>query len=139
MSRQRRLMALGFVVVAAAVGLSVWRPWQKPPPQPPINAPGVDPLNPASTVTLVVKTAGDPCTVTMTGRYSSTLDRSTFNKVAAGEARTRRVPGPYTLQTITVERGGKTHKQDLNVTIPGGQTREIWVNADDTVEVRPVP
>lgn len=139
MSRQRRLMALGFIVVAAAVGLSVWRPWQKPPPVT-IDAPGLDPLNPAKMVTLwVVKSAGGSGRVTLTGHYGSTFDRAVFN-MPVGETRyQRRVSGPYVIEAVTVERDGKTHRQELNVTVSGGEARQITINADDSVEVGPTP
>ena len=139
MSRRRRQMALGFVVVVAAVGLAYSRPWQKPPPIV-IDAPALDPLNPAKLVTLaIINSAGEPCTVSMTGHYGNTLDRATFTKLSPSETRSRGVPGPYTLDTVTVERGGKSHRQELNVTIPGGESRQLTVNADDTVEVGPAP
>jgi hypothetical protein len=139
MSRQRRLMAVGFIVVAAAVGLSVWRPWQKPPPVT-IDAPGFDPLNPAKMVTVwVVKSAGGSSHVTLTGHCGSNFERAVFN-MPAGETRYRwRVSGPYVIEAVTVERDGKTHRQELNVTVPGGEARQITINTDDTVEVGPQP
>jgi hypothetical protein len=137
MSRQRRLMAVGFIIVVAAVGLSVWRPWQKPPPIT-VDAPGLDLLNPAKLVTLsIVKSAGGPGRVTLTGHYGSTFDRAFFNLLAGETQYQRRVTGPYVIETVTVERDGKSHRQELNVTIPGGEGRRITINADDTVEVGP--
>ena len=137
MSRQRRLMAVGFIIVTSAVGLTVWRPWQNSPPIT-IDAPGLDLLNPAKLVTLSVgKSAGGSAQVTLTGHSGSGLDRVVF-KMPAGETRyQRRVSGPYVIENVTVERDGRTHRQELNVTVPGGESRQITVNADDTVEVGP--
>ncbi|HEY2158788.1 MAG TPA: hypothetical protein VGH33_24365 [Isosphaeraceae bacterium] len=36
-----------------------------------------------------------------------------------------------------VERAGKLRPQDLDLTIAAGETREVIVNADDSVEVVP--
>jgi hypothetical protein len=137
MSRQRRLMAFGFLVIAAAVGLVAWKPWRQPPPVP-VDVPNLSVLNPANLVTLsVVKSAGGPGRMTMTGHYGNTFDRAVFN-MPPGEGRyLRRVPGPYVLDTVTVERDGKTHRQELKLTIPAGESRQITANADDTVEVGP--
>ena len=136
MSRRRRLMALIFVVVAAAVGLSAWGPWKKPAPPVPIDAPGIDILNPAKLVTIiVVNSAGEPCTLTMTGHYDKAIDRAMFVKLAVGEPQSRHVAGPYVIDAVTVARGAAKHRQELNVTIPGGETRRLTVNADDTVGV----
>jgi hypothetical protein len=129
-------MALAFVVIAAAVGLNAWRPWQKPAPPVTVDAPGLDPLNPAKMVTLmVVKSAGGSGRVTLTGHYGGTFDRAIFNMPAGEMQYQRRVPGPYVIESVTVERDGKTHRQEMNVAVPGGEGRRITVNADDTAEV----
>ncbi len=134
---RRRLIIFALVVVAA-VFLAVRRPWERRQPPPTIDAPNLDVLHPEKLVTFqCVIDGGGSCTVRVAGHHGEALDRITFNM--AGEARSalQRVAGPWTIDSITVERGGKTHRQDLNLTIPGGQKREIWVNADDTVELRP--
>ena len=137
MSRRRALMALCFVVVAAAVGLSAWRPWQKPKPIQ-VDAPDLDILHPDRIVTLlVINSAGEPCTVTITGHEGGKLGRTFLPSLPAGEARSCRVPGPYVLEAVTVERGGNKHRRELNATIPGGESRRITIRADHTVEVGP--
>jgi hypothetical protein len=138
MSPRRRLILFA-LIVAAAVILAVQRPWEKvAPPRPPaIGAPNLDVLNPAKLVALrCLLAGGGPCSVTIVGHSGETLSRLTFNLSAAGTpSGSQSVAGPFTIDTVNVERGGKTHRQEFNVTILGGQTREVRVNPDDTVEL----
>ena len=132
-----RLVSSALTVVAAVI-LAVRRPWEQSKPLPTVDAPNLDVLHPEKLVTLqCVIGGGGPCSVRVTGHHGEALDRLTFNM--AGETRSafQRVAGPLAIDSITIERGGKTHRQELNLTIPGGQKREILVNADDTVELRP--
>jgi hypothetical protein len=143
----------GGIVVAAGVVLAVWRPWATPQPPPDARDPKgtvnfkppeiTDPgalLDPARMVTFVcVNQAGGPCKVRVTGHAGNTsADMSAQLAAAPSRAPNLLTSGPFTVEAITVERGGKSRRQALNVTVPGGQTREVRVNADDGVElVRP--
>ena len=61
--------------------------------------------------------------------------------LAAGEAHSTpiRFPAPYSIQVVTVTRGGNPLRHEVNLTVEGGRRYELLVNADDTVAVGPAP
>ena len=141
MFRRRRLIILACLVAIAAIVVAVRRPWEHPAvgPQAPfvINPADLEALNPANLATLrCIIPGGDDCTVTILGNARGSIDRTNFN-LHGGEPRQflKRALAPFIIETVTVERGGKTHKQELNLTIPPGQTREIRITPDGGVEV----
>jgi hypothetical protein len=150
------VVVLGLVIVGALTAVTFWRPWDTPDASPSKNVPMVDakdnaftpePIDPVALldglkldrtkiVTLVyVNTSGGPCKVTVAGGQGSNRRSISANLPAAESRQAMVVPGPYTIKTVTVERDGKARQQEMNVTIAGGQTHEVRVNADDTVEV----
>jgi|SRR5947209_9493005 len=140
----RRRIVLFALVVAVAIFIAVRRPWDQPvqrhPPgqTPPntVDGPDVDPLNPGKLVTLqcVLNGAG-PCTVKVESRGAGgSVNHFTFNMSGVTKSLTQRTLGPLTIDAVTVERDGTTHRQELKVIIPAGQSREIKVNADNSVE-----
>jgi hypothetical protein len=144
----RRLIVLAVVMMTVAVVLAVRRPWERQPPQQPapqqpyaITSDDLAKLNPANMVTLrCIIPGGDDRSVTILGGSGGNIDRTNFH-LKDKEARefTKKASGPFTIATVTVERGGQSHKQELNITIPAGQTREIRIKPDDTVEIVDVP
>jgi hypothetical protein len=127
----RRRIILFALVVAVAVFIAVRRPWDLP--QQPAVPPGVD-MKKMATLQCVIA-GGGPCTVKVEGRTGSGLARFTYNLSGVSKSLTQHAEAPLELDAITVERDGKTHKQELTVAISAGQSREIRINADDSIEV----
>jgi hypothetical protein len=144
---RQRWLTVGLVVIGAAVAVVVWGPWPAPqPPTPSVSpAPTVDStevikaamnVDSGRMVTIVcVKAAGGPCKVTVTGGHGNSHGDLTAN-LQEGEGRSMMmVSGPYTIESVTVERAGVTKRHELKITIPGGETREVRVREDDSVAV----
>jgi hypothetical protein len=129
----RRRIILLALVVAVAVAIAIRRPWDRP--VQPNAPPGID-VTKMATLQCVIA-GGGPCTVKIEGRTGGGLARFTFNLAGVSKSLTQHVEAPLELDAVTVERGGKTHRQELNVTIPAGQAREIKINEDNSVEVAP--
>jgi hypothetical protein len=127
----RRRIILFALVVALAIVIAVRRPWDRP--QQPTAPPGVD-MTKMATLQCVIA-GGGPCTVKVEGQSGSTLNRFTFNLNGVSKSLTQHAEAPLTLEAVTIERGGKTHTQEVKITISAGQSREIKVNADDSVEI----
>jgi hypothetical protein len=142
----RRLLVLAAVMVAVAGVLVVRRPWERPAagpannPQPAgITAADVAKLNPASMVTLrCVIAGGGDCGLTIMGSNGDNIDRTMFNLKVGIPQETLKI-APFTIKSITLERDGKKHTQNTNMTIPPGQKRELRVRADDSVEIVELP
>jgi hypothetical protein len=144
---------VGAVVLVGTVAiLSVWRPWVAigvvPRPTVPAATEGASftplPVNlnelvdPAKMVTLVcVNKSGRACRVTVAGGFGSLRGRTSAELPAGETPSSMMISGPYTIETITVERDGKSHRQDMNFTLSVGLKYDVRVSADDTVEVIP--
>src|ERR1700729_2771923 len=90
---RQRWLTVGLVVVGAAVAFVVWGPWaaSQPPtaPAPPPSPPIMDPadvikagknIDSGKAVTnVVVKSAGGPCKVTVTGGHDNSSNNLTAN------------------------------------------------------------
>jgi hypothetical protein len=142
---RQRWLTVGLVVIGAAVAFAVWGPWPAPrPPTAQMPPPIIDPaevlkaakIDGGKAVTIVVvKSAGGPCKVTVTGGHGDSHGDLTAN-LQEGEGRSMMmISGPYTIETVTVERAGNTKRHDLKITVPGGETREVRVREDDSVDV----
>ena len=136
---RQRWFIVGLIVIAAAISFVIWRPWISIPAgrtstdgsagQPAI-------INDAKMVNLVcAKSAGGPCKVTLVGGHGDAHGNMTANLQSGEDQSMMMISGPYTIESVTVERSGKTRQNDLKITIPGGETREIRVNEDDSVTV----
>jgi hypothetical protein len=137
---RHRWVVVGLAVIAAAVAYAVWRPWPAPTPSSsdPAAAPKPAIISDGKTVNLViVKSAGGPCMVTVTGSHGDSRPSWTARLQAGDDQSLLMIPGPYSIDAVTVERAGKTRRHELKITIPGGETREVRVNEDDTVVVAP--
>ncbi|HEX4592517.1 MAG TPA: hypothetical protein VH120_21490, partial [Gemmataceae bacterium] len=128
MNRRRLLVFLAVVVAGVIVFQLTQRQHQKPAQPPPtLDAPNLNVLNPANIVSIqCVLAGGGPCTVTISGHYGETLDRSIF-KLSPENPRppVKRVPGPFTIDSVIVDRGRQVNRQELKITIPAGQSREL--------------
>jgi hypothetical protein len=142
------------VLLTAAGGLALWRPWARPAPTPPAAAPepaggatftppvidhtqvvSAMPAGPKLVVFVCVNESGGPCRVTVKGGHGS---RNLSFELAAGPSRaTTAVAGPYTVEAVTVERAGGSRRRELNQVVPAGERREFRVRADDEVVAVP--
>jgi hypothetical protein len=127
----RRRLILFALVVAVAIVIAVRRPWDRP--VQPAVPPNID-MTRMATLRCVIA-GGGPCTLKVEGRSGAALTRFTFNLTDVSKSLTQHAEAPLELDAVTVERGGKTQRQDLKVTIPAGQSREIRINADDSAEI----
>ena len=142
----RRRLLLVVAIVLVGIVFAVRRPWEHMGNGPDggqspytITSTDFDLLNPANNVTLRFVVSGDDdCTVTVTGGHGGNIERSNF-RVKGTEERTRtlKARGPFIINSVTVNRDGQTHKKDLNVTVPPGQTREVRIKPDGSVEIVP--
>lgn len=148
MSNGRWAVIAGAVVAVGAAGaLAIWRPWETSPSssvkkgESAVSGDLGALLDPATTVTLVcVNRSGSPCKVTVAAAGAS-IRGNMSAELSAVESRSSRLvfSGPCTVESVTVEREGKSRRQEFNVTIPKGETYDVQVNPDDKVEVRPSP
>lgn len=151
MNRRGWAGVIAGVVALGAVGLVAWRPWAKtpsadqPPDAPAAGQPAavVDPaqlLDPARLVQFVcVNESGGPCKVTIIGGYGDSRASMSANFGESSGRSSSAVAGPYTIDSITVERPGGSWRQEMKQTVPAGERREVRVRPDGTAEVVPVP
>ena len=127
----------GVLIVGTSLVLVLWRPWQ--PRSGPAAVSDPDPPVDVVSVTLI-KRSGRPCDVTIMGA-SGNMSNSSAASLAAGETRSGpfRFPAPYTIETVIVTRAGSPRRQEVKLTLAGGQRYELLVNKDDTVVVTLAP
>ncbi len=140
-----RAWLVGLAVAAAvSLGFAFYRLSSAPPPPAappaPLAAPTIDLgtlTAPAAMAKLLATNRSDgPCKVTVDG--SGTFRGSFGCDLAAGESRlVLNVNAPFTVESLTVDRAGKLRRHDMKLTLPGGEPREVVINADDSVEVVP--
>jgi hypothetical protein len=145
------LLAAVAVSTGIAVTVALWR--QPAPVAPPVAAPpalnvtadapgkdsaifGVGGPGSAGMATVKATNKGGPCKLAIAGNGSF---RGNFGSdLAAGESRmVMAVSAPFTIESLTVERAGKSRRQDVTLNVGSGEIREVVVNADDSVEVVP--
>ncbi len=145
MNPRARLGILAPALAAAvAMALVIWQPWSdrsavtvKAPsnPPPPTIDLGSLTLTNAATLKATNKTGG-PCKLTLDG--AGGFQGHFTSELAAGESNSvLHVSAPFTVESLTVDRAGKSHRHELKLTLTGGETREIVINADDSVEIVP--
>jgi hypothetical protein len=140
-SRRWDLVATGLVVLGVTIALALWRPWSSPPPEVPVEDLAGNPdvaslFDPTRVVTFTaVNRSGGPVKVTLQGTFpggNSTLSMEMSDEQSRSSLK---VTGPFTVESITVERGGTSRLQEVKATVPAGESREIRVNGDGSVEL----
>lgn len=138
--RRRWVIALAAVAaVGAAVALALWRPWDPRPGPAGPGAAGRDdgpPPDATSAVLTVVKRGGGPCGVTVLGSGGGASGSSGVH-LSAGADRSAplRLPAPYAIAAVTVERGGATRRTDPAAALAAGRAYELLVHPDGAVGV----
>jgi hypothetical protein len=84
------------------------------------------------------RTPAGACQITILGGDGK-MSNSSSASLAAGKVRSGpiRFPAPYTIEAVTVTRDGSERRQQLKLTLAGGQRYELLINTDDSVAVAP--
>ncbi len=77
-----------------------------------------------------------PCKLTVDG--SGTFRGNFGCDLAVRESRAvLLVNAAFTVESVTIDRAGKSRRHEMKLALSGGETREVVINADDSVEVVP--
>ncbi len=139
---KRQLVAVFVVALLAgtAWALLIWQPG-RPATVPAGSKPTAEPdlaalLDPSRQVTIVfVNRSGRPCKATIDGgaaRISGSWSASLQDGESGGRFSST---GPYTIKTVTIERGEAKVRREVGVTLPPGTSHEVRIGPGDKVEV----